>query len=91
MADARQTKLDELLKKRDSLRDTVQRVKGRLDSARLELKAVEDECLQRKVAPDQLEDSIRRLDEKYTTVLADLQTKIQAAEQAVAPYSEEEV
>ena len=90
MADDRQKKLDALLKKRDELRDSVQRIKGRLDSARQDLKDVEEECVRRKVPPEQLEESIRRLDEKFNTAVADIQERINAAEAAISPYLKEE-
>lgn len=90
MADDRQKKLDALLKKRDGLRDSVQRIKGRLDSARQDLKGVEEECIRRKVPPDQLEESIRRLEEKFNTAVVEIQGRIDAAEAAISPYLKEE-
>ena len=91
MADDRQKKLDDLLARRDKLRDKVQRVKGRLDSARQDLKAVDDECVQRKVPPDQLEEAKRRLDGKFDIALAELQVNIESAETAVAPFLMEDL
>lgn len=82
--------LEELKKRRDTLRDSVQRIKGRLDSARNELKAVEDELTQKKVPPEKLEEAIQKLNGRYDTLVVELQTKIESAEVTVAPYVKEE-
>lgn len=88
--ESKQKVLEDLLKRRDTVQNSIQRVKGRLDSARQELKTVDEECVRRKVPPDQLEESIRRLDEKFEVAVVALQTKIETAEVAVAPYMKEE-
>jgi hypothetical protein len=67
----------------------VQRVKGRLDSARSELEAVESECREKGVEPDMLDAAIERLTERYDTVLAGLETSIGEAEKALQPYTGE--
>ena len=88
--DARKKELDVLLQRRDQLRDKVQRVSGRLDSARQTLKEVEDECLRRKVPPEKLDEAIAKLEERFDNAVADLKTNIEAAEAAVTPYVTEE-
>jgi predicted nuclease with TOPRIM domain len=90
MADDRQERLDDLLARRDKLRDKVQRVTGRLDSARQELKTVDDECVQRKVPPDQLEEALRRLGGKFDIAVAELETNIESSETAIAPFLKED-
>ena len=82
----RRKKLDQLISQRDGLRESVQRVQGRLDSARVDLARVEEECRKRKVAPDQLDAAINQLQTRYEAALAELATKLQEAEAQVAPF-----
>lgn len=89
MATAKQDGLDVLIQRRDTLRDNVQRVKGRLDSARKDVAAIEAECAQRKVPPDKLAEAIDKLGARRDALVAELATGIAAAEKAVAPYLEE--
>jgi DNA repair exonuclease SbcCD ATPase subunit len=85
MGDRRQ-RLDAAIKRRDQLRSTVQRVQGRLEGARSELEAVETECREKGVEPEMLDTAIERLTDRYESVLSDLETGIQTAEQALQPY-----
>jgi len=89
MAEDRQSQLDALIRKRDSVKADVQRISGRLDSAKKDLKKVEEECRERGVAPDQLDTAIQTLTTRYGEAVADLEEKIQQSEEAVAPYLEE--
>jgi hypothetical protein len=85
------TVLAGLITRRDAVRESVQRVRGRLDSARSELEASEEECRKRKVDPDKINEVIATLTARLATETAALAAKIEAAEAKVAPYLKEEV
>ncbi len=82
--------LDDLLSRRDSARDNVSRVKGKLEAARTELSDVEDECKRRKVQPKNLGAAIDKLETRLDEAVASLETEVEQAENAVQPFLSEE-
>ena len=82
-------RLDQTIRRRDQLRAEAQRIRGRLDSARSELEAVEAECREKGVDPKMLDDAIERLSERYDTVLTGLEVSIQEAEEVLRPFTGE--
>jgi len=86
MVDERRVKLDELVKRRDRVRETASRLQGRLESARAELSLVEDDCRKRGVPPEKLEATITELTRRYETLTQDLANRIDASEQTLTPY-----
>lgn len=83
--DGRQ-RLDAAIKRRDKLQQDVNRVKGRLDSARAEVAKVEADCRAKGVEPDALASTIETLTTKFNTAVADLEAKIAQGETDIAPY-----
>lgn len=83
-------KITALIQRRDRLQANVQRVKGRLDSARSELAASEEDCRNRKVDPSNLDDIITKLEARLATETANFESKLTAAEAKVAPYLKED-
>lgn len=86
--DERRAKLNAVIKRRDTLREAVQRAKGRKDAAAKELAAVEEECRTRGVAPDQLEAAIAKLSARYEQEVQAFSDRVRRAEEAVKPYLE---
>lgn len=78
-----------LIQRRDQLRETVQRVKGRLDSARVELQSVEEECRKKKVVPEKIDEIITQLEQRLETEVKALTEQITLAETQVAPFLED--
>ena len=93
MADSTDPKvqLPLLIQRRDKVRENVQRVQGRLDSAKTELAAAEEECRKRKVDPAKIDEVIATLTARLTAETAALAAKIEAAENKVAPYLKEDL
>jgi chromosome segregation ATPase len=85
MGDNRQ-RLDRVIKRRDTLRNEVQRVTGRLEAARKELSSVEAECREKGVAPEKLDAVIEQLEGRYEEAISDLETRIGEAEEALEPF-----
>lgn len=83
-------RLEVAIKRRDRVQQDVNRIKGRLDSARAEVAKVEAECRQKGIEPDNLESTIDQLTEKYNKALVDVETRISKAEADIAPYLGEE-
>jgi len=82
-------KLDDLIRRKDTLQSKAQRAQGRLDSAKTELAAVADECRKKGVEPNQLSEAITKLQDKFDTLAADVAQRVEVAEKAIAPYLEE--
>ena len=88
MADERRAKLDAVIKRRDALKEAVQRAKGRKDAAEKELATVEEECKSRGISPDKLDDAIAKLTEKYDKEVQVLSDNVRKAEEAIKPFME---
>lgn len=84
--DSRKKRLDDLIKRRDAAKDVLQRTQGRLDSARADVKSIEDECRSKGVDPAKLAATIQQLEARYDQAVADLEQKIQKVEQQIAPF-----
>jgi len=80
--------LTALVQRRDRLRESVQRVQGRLDSARQDFAAVEEECRKKKVDPDQIDTVIARLEQRLEAEVANLTAQLGQAETQLMPYLE---
>jgi len=81
--------LTALVQRRDTLRENIQRVRGRLDSARQELADTEAECRSKKVDPDKIDTVITQLEQRLETEVTDLSARLEQAEIQVAPFLEE--
>ena len=86
MADRAQ--LEALVKRRDTLKATRDRLMGRLESARADLAAVEEECRKRGVPPEKLDSTIAELTRRFETATKDLSDRITTAETNIKPFTE---
>ena len=87
--DDQRKQFDELVKRRDSVQEIVQRVQGRLDAAKKDLASVEDECNKKGVKPDQLDAAIQQLDQRLANALVEFSSKVQEAEKTVTKFLED--
>lgn len=81
--------LDDLIQRRDAAQAKVSRVQGRLDSARQDLATVEADCKKKKLKPEDLEDTITKLETKFNQEAASLDERIRKAEDSVTPFLED--
>jgi predicted nuclease with TOPRIM domain len=86
--DERKKRLEDLIKRRDEAREVLQRSQGRLESARADVKSVEDECREKGIEPEKLPAAITQLEIRYDKAVADLETQIQQVEQQISPFVE---
>lgn len=84
------TRITNLIQRRDKLQANVQRLQGRLDSARAERDAAEAECRKRKIDPEKIDDIIDQLSAKIGAEIEALEAQMRAAEDKVAPFLREE-
>ena len=83
-------RLDRAIKRRDNLRDEVQRVVGKLEAARTELTSVENECRDKGIDPSRLGEAIHTLESRYEDSVVELETRIHKAEKALEPFVAED-
>lgn len=89
MADDTAQRLERALRKRDSLAADVQRIKGKLEAAQNSLAEVEAEIRQKGLEPDQVQGAIAKLQERYESLVSDIERDVATAEAALAPYLKE--
>ena len=77
------------VQRRDSLRDKLSRLQGRLESARSRLQEVEERCRNKKIDPDQIDTLIARVERVLEERVTAIEQKIQGAEDQLSPYLEE--
>lgn len=82
------SQLDDLVRRRDVLTATKNRLLGKLDSARADVKAVEDECVKRGIPPEKLDATITELNKRLDSSVVDLARRISEAETQIKPFSE---
>ena len=86
---ARKTRLEDLTSRRDTLRDTSQKLSGRLEGARETVGRIEEESRSRKVEPDQLGPTITQLEERFDQEADKAEAEIKTAEEALRPFAGE--
>lgn len=88
MADDFRKRLDDLVRRRDAVKATKDRLIGRLESAKADLATIEKECRSRGVPPDKLEATIAELNRRLETATNDLSERIRDAEDKLRPFQE---
>lgn len=79
-------RLDAAVRKRDQAARNVERVHGRLESARKTVADVEAEIRARGVEPDKLDEAIEAVRKKAEGLVTDLEARIKKSEQDIAPF-----
>ena len=82
--------INQLISKKEALQKNIQRIQGRLDSARADLESIEAELKQRKVDPANLDAVIQQLETRFETEMQMLQKQTAEAEAQITPYLEEQ-
>jgi len=79
-------RFDQAVKKRNQLSREVERLKGRWEEALKNLKAVEEECRQKKFEPEQIDGVLEQLEQRYKTAVEALEKDNTETEQKLRPY-----
>lgn len=80
------TRIEAAIKRRDDLNAQKERLLGRLEEAEKNLEALRVECQSKNVDPDNLDETISKLEKGLTTAISDLESQITVAETAIKPY-----
>ena len=80
------TRLQDAVKKRDSLASQVERLKGRLEEAQGNLAAVEQSCRDKNIDPDRIDEAIDKLRSRYDAAVSKLETDLSTVQEALTPY-----
>lgn len=83
------TRLKNAVRRRDSVANDVKRIEGRLEAARQALSEAEQECRDRNIDPDKIDDHLARLEARYEELVVALERDVSAAETAIAPFLKE--
>jgi chromosome segregation ATPase len=78
--------LEAVIQRRKKLSETLERLRGRKEQAEENLQAVEAECREKNIDPDQIDSIIDQLESKYSTLVQQLTDDVAAAEGALQPY-----
>lgn len=73
---------------RNSLASVLQKLLGRLESARENLTSVEDECRKNGIEPQDLENKIQLLQTEYAKSVSDLESQVEALRANLSPYED---
>lgn len=82
-------RLSQAVTRRDTVAKEVQRLQGRLEAAKANRTAVEDECRSKGVDPENIDATIKGLEDKYREMVENLERDVAAAEAALAPFTKE--
>ena len=84
-------RLDDAITRRDGLSRNRDRAVGRLDAARKQKDAVEQEIRSRGVEPANLDATIEAVKKKAATLVGDLEARIATSEAALEPFVGDEI
>lgn len=79
-------KLAAALKRRTDQNADIQRLRGKLESARANLLAVEKECRDKNLDPAKIDDMLQALEAKYEKAVDEFAKQVAEADKALAPY-----
>lgn len=80
------TRLDAAVKRRDELAQKRQRLLGRLEEAERAVEELRAKCRAKGIDPDNLDGVIAKLEAALEQAVANLETKLAEAEQAIDPF-----
>ena len=80
------TQLQDATRRRTAIAAKVERLKGRLEEAEANLSSVEEECRSKKIEPEQLDEAINKLEQRFAKELETLQAAMKDAEAALEPF-----
>lgn len=82
------TRLEKIIRRRGELDAEIQRIQGKLDSARESRDQARKECEDRGVDPDKIDEAIEKLETQFETEVGTLEQELAEAESALEPFAE---
>jgi predicted nuclease with TOPRIM domain len=84
-----QRRLDAALRRRETLQAETRRLEGKLEAAEAALKSVEEECRSKGVPPEDIDNYILKLTQKFEANVKQFELDLDIAEQQIAPFLRE--
>lgn len=78
--------LEDVIRRRNKVTETLERLKGRKEQAQANLEAVEEECRSKNIDPEKIDDIIEQLESKYREIVENLTKDIKEAERKIEPF-----
>lgn len=78
--------LEDVIRRRKTVADSIARLIGRREQAQANLEAVEEECRGKGLDPEDLDTTIEKLENAYRTLVEELTTDIEEAERKIEPF-----
>ena len=81
------TRLEKAIKLKETLSSEVQKTKGKLEQARASLETLEEECRSKNLDPNNLDTTLKTLEEKYETLVGELEEKLKEANTKISAFN----
>ena len=78
--------LEAVIQQRKRLQAELERLRGRKEQAEENLADIEKEIRSKGIEPSEIEEKLRQLEERYSTLVTELKQDTDAAERALAPF-----
>lgn len=78
--------LEAVLARRKKVAEALERLRGRKEQAEANLAQIEQECRDKKIDPEKIDEIIQQLEDKLRDLIQKLDKDTQEAEQALAPF-----
>ena len=78
--------LEDVIRRRKKVAETLERLKGRKEQAQTSLEAVEEECRGKNIDPEKIDDIIEQLEGKYRDLVEELTKDLEDAERKIEPF-----
>jgi transcriptional regulator NrdR family protein len=79
-------RLEAAVQKRKKLASDMERLRGRKEQAESNLAAIKEECLEKNINPEKIDDTLEKFTEKYAVLVQDIEKQTEEAEKSLAPY-----
>jgi predicted HicB family RNase H-like nuclease len=85
------SELEALIRKRQQIKNEIQRLEGRLEAAKQSKEEIYEECRKRGVDPENLDEIIEKLGVRYENLVRELAEETEQAARDLAQYQQDEV
>lgn len=79
-------RLENALRRRTELSAQVERIRGKKEAAEANLKAAEEACRAKNVDPDNIDNYIEKLENKYAELVSQMETDLDNLTEQIAPF-----
>ena len=80
------SRLEAAIERRRQAASRTERIKGRLEEALTNLASVEQQCRDRKIDPDRIDEAVAKLRTRYDKAVAAIENDLKQVEDSIRPY-----